>query len=35
MGNVNIDYTLNERLVDICKRVGRNDLIVKNIDREN
>nr|DAV67784.1 MAG TPA: hypothetical protein [Caudoviricetes sp.] len=34
-GNVDIDYTLNERLVDICKRAGRNDLIVKNIDGEN
>nr|DAF21677.1 MAG TPA: hypothetical protein [Caudoviricetes sp.] len=34
-GNVDIDYTLNERLVEICKKAGRNDLIVKNIDGEN
>lgn len=27
-GNVDIDYTLNERLVEICKRAGRSDLIV-------
>ena len=28
VGNVDIDYTLNERLVEICKRAGRSDLIV-------
>lgn len=27
-GNVDIDYTLNERLVEICKQAGRNDLVV-------
>ena len=27
-GNVDIDYTLNERLVEICKNAGRNDLVV-------
>lgn len=27
-GNVDIDCTLNERLVEICKKAGRNDLVV-------
>ena len=35
VGNVSIDYTLNKRLVNICKKAGKNMLIVRDTNRES
>ena len=34
-GNVSVDYTISDRLVEICKQAGRNDLVVREEVSEN
>ena len=35
VNNINFDYTLNKRLVNICKNAGKNVLIVKDTNEES
>lgn len=34
-GNISVDYTISDRLVEICKQAGRNDLVVREEVSEN